>query len=129
MNIDPSDDCTFWYTNEYYETSSDRGWKTHIGSFTMPECGKTAKPVAHSKGTKSKGEGKSKGKSKGTKSKGESKRKGKNSKAKSKSKVAKSKGTKNQGKTKGTKSKGAKSKVATSKVYRRYWAADAATRY
>jgi hypothetical protein len=45
MNIDPSDDCTFWYTNEYYETSSDRGWQTRIGSFTIPECGKKPEPT------------------------------------------------------------------------------------
>jgi hypothetical protein len=102
MNIDPSDDCTFWYTNEYYETSSDRGWKTRIGSFTMPECGKTSKSVAHSKGTKSKG--KRKDKSKDTKSKG------------TKSKDTKIKGTKsNDTKSKGTKSKGTKSKDTKSK--------------
>jgi hypothetical protein len=45
MNIDPLDDCTFWYTNAYYETTSLDGWKTRIGSFTMPECGKTTKPT------------------------------------------------------------------------------------
>jgi hypothetical protein len=44
MNIDPSDDCTFWYTNEYYETTSLVGWKTRIGSFTMPGC-VTAEPT------------------------------------------------------------------------------------
>jgi hypothetical protein len=45
MNIDPSDDCTFWYTNEYYSTSSDRGWQTRIGSFAMPGCSKTPEPT------------------------------------------------------------------------------------
>jgi hypothetical protein len=38
MNIDPSDDCTFWYVNEYYATSSDRNWQTRIASFTLPGC-------------------------------------------------------------------------------------------
>ncbi len=35
MSIDPDDDCTFWYTNEYYPTSpaSTADWKTRIGSF------------------------------------------------------------------------------------------------
>ena len=28
MAIDPTDDCTFWYTQEYYTTTSDRGWRT-----------------------------------------------------------------------------------------------------
>lgn len=38
LTIDPTDDCTFWYTNEYYQTSSLRGWKTRIGSFRFPSC-------------------------------------------------------------------------------------------
>src|SRR5437764_2971846 len=39
MSVDPSDDCTFWYANEYFATTSDRGWKTRIGSFKFPGCG------------------------------------------------------------------------------------------
>lgn len=38
MNIDPTDDCTFWYVNEYYETTSLAGWQTRIGSFRLPGC-------------------------------------------------------------------------------------------
>lgn len=38
MNVDPIDDCTFWYTNEYYATSSSTGWSTRIASFKFPEC-------------------------------------------------------------------------------------------
>jgi hypothetical protein len=38
MNVDPSDDCTFWYVNEYYQVSSARGWQTRIGSFRLPGC-------------------------------------------------------------------------------------------
>lgn len=38
MNIDPTDDCTFWYVNEYYQVSSARGWQTRIGSFRLPHC-------------------------------------------------------------------------------------------
>jgi hypothetical protein len=38
MNIDPTDDCTFWYVNEYYETSSPRNWQTRIASFRLPGC-------------------------------------------------------------------------------------------
>jgi hypothetical protein len=33
MTIDPSDDCTFWYTQEYYSTSSSAGWRTRIAKF------------------------------------------------------------------------------------------------
>jgi hypothetical protein len=38
MTVDPVDDCTFWYTNQYYATSSQSGWKTQIGSFRFPLC-------------------------------------------------------------------------------------------
>jgi len=42
MNIDPTDDCTFWYVNEYYtaagQASSPAGWQTRIGSFKFPGC-------------------------------------------------------------------------------------------
>jgi hypothetical protein len=42
MNIDPTDDCTFWYVNEYYtltgQASSPAGWQTRIGSFKLPGC-------------------------------------------------------------------------------------------
>ena len=36
MNVDPTDDCTFWYVNEYYtlagQATSTAGWQTRIGS-------------------------------------------------------------------------------------------------
>lgn len=38
MNVDPVDDCTFWYTNEYYSTTSSTGWRTRISSVTYPNC-------------------------------------------------------------------------------------------
>ncbi len=38
MTVDPTDDCTFWYVNEYYQVSSARGWQTRIGSFKLPGC-------------------------------------------------------------------------------------------
>jgi hypothetical protein len=38
MNIDPRDDCRFWYVNEYYDTTSARGWNTRIAAFRMPGC-------------------------------------------------------------------------------------------
>jgi hypothetical protein len=42
MNIDPVDDCTFWYVNEYYtaagQASSPAGWQTRIASFKLPGC-------------------------------------------------------------------------------------------
>lgn len=37
--VDPSDDCTFWHTNEYYATTSNANWQTRVCSFKLPECG------------------------------------------------------------------------------------------
>lgn len=44
LSVDPADDCTFWYTQEYYQTPNPPGcsttacWKTRIGSFALPGC-------------------------------------------------------------------------------------------
>jgi hypothetical protein len=42
MTVDPTDDCTFWYVNEYYtlagQQSSPAGWQTRIGSVKLPGC-------------------------------------------------------------------------------------------
>lgn len=46
MNVDPLDDCTFWYTNEYYSTTSTTGYATRIGTFVFPGCAATRKPIA-----------------------------------------------------------------------------------
>jgi hypothetical protein len=46
MSVDPVDDCTFWYTQEYYATpNSSAGWQTRIGSFRFPLCGGTPNPT------------------------------------------------------------------------------------
>jgi uncharacterized repeat protein (TIGR01451 family) len=39
LTVDPVDDCTFWYTNEYYATTSQFNWRTRIGNFKFAECG------------------------------------------------------------------------------------------
>jgi len=39
MNVDPVDDCTFWYVNEYVPTTSSVGWRLRIGSFKFTQCG------------------------------------------------------------------------------------------
>ncbi len=41
MVVDPSDDCTFWYTTEYIPTNGAFNWATRIGSFKFPGCGGT----------------------------------------------------------------------------------------
>ena len=38
MTVDPEDDCTLWYTQEYYPTTSQFNWRTRIGSFRFPSC-------------------------------------------------------------------------------------------
>jgi hypothetical protein len=42
LNVDPSDNCTFYYFNEYYlvdGTPADtRPWKTRVGAFRFPGC-------------------------------------------------------------------------------------------
>lgn len=38
MSIDPADDCTFWYTQEYYVSIASVNWVTRIGSFRFPSC-------------------------------------------------------------------------------------------
>jgi Fibronectin type III domain len=40
LTVDPVDDCTFWYTNEYYPTGSSQfNWRTRIGNFKFATCG------------------------------------------------------------------------------------------
>lgn len=36
--IDPTDDCTFYYTNEYLKTNGAFNWSTQIASFKLPGC-------------------------------------------------------------------------------------------
>lgn len=38
LSVDPADDCTFWYTQEYYKGSSTSSWRTWIGKFKFPGC-------------------------------------------------------------------------------------------
>ena len=38
MSVDPVDDCTFWYTNEYLTTNGTFNWHTRIGSFKVAGC-------------------------------------------------------------------------------------------
>ena len=45
MTIDPVDDCTFWYTQEYYATTTSFAWRTRIGSFKFPGCGGAPTPT------------------------------------------------------------------------------------
>ena len=44
MQIDPVDDCTFWFTEEYMKTTGSFNWNTRIANFKFPNCGTTATP-------------------------------------------------------------------------------------
>lgn len=47
MQIDPVDDCTFWYTNQYMAPGqTDRSWRTWVTNFAYPGC--DHKPAAPS---------------------------------------------------------------------------------
>jgi hypothetical protein len=43
--IDPSDGMSFWHTNEYYMTTSDRNWSTRVGKFQFPAVGPRPTPT------------------------------------------------------------------------------------
>jgi len=47
LNVDPTDDCTFWYVNEYYtlegQLSSPAGWQTRIASYKIDGCSPSAR--------------------------------------------------------------------------------------
>lgn len=38
MSVDPADDCTFWFTQEYYANNGSFDFKTRIGAFRVPGC-------------------------------------------------------------------------------------------
>ena len=44
LAVDPTDDCTFWFTSEYYKTSGNATWQTRIASFRMAGCGPDTTP-------------------------------------------------------------------------------------
>ena len=39
MQVDPTDDCTFWYTTEYEKVTGNFNWSTRIANFRFPGCG------------------------------------------------------------------------------------------
>jgi hypothetical protein len=41
VSIDPYDDCTFWYVNEYHPSNGLRNWHTKIGSIRLGNCDNT----------------------------------------------------------------------------------------
>lgn len=41
MQVDPVDDCTFWFTTEYLKSTGSFNWNTRIVKFKFPGCGST----------------------------------------------------------------------------------------
>ena len=39
MTVDPVDNLTFWYTQEYYDSTTSFNWRTRIGSFKLASGG------------------------------------------------------------------------------------------
>ncbi len=48
MQVDPVDDCTFWYTTEYLQNTGSFNWNTRIANFRFPGCGVPDLTVAKS---------------------------------------------------------------------------------
>jgi len=44
MAIDPADDCTFWYTQEYYRTTGSFNWSTRIAAVKFDSCKAHGRP-------------------------------------------------------------------------------------
>jgi hypothetical protein len=59
MAIDPLDDCTFWYTNEYLLSNGTFNWSTRVGSFRFGSagCGGAAYSISASPSIRSAGQG------------------------------------------------------------------------
>ena len=38
MQIDPANECTFWYTTQYIGSNGTFNWRTRIASFKFPNC-------------------------------------------------------------------------------------------
>ncbi len=57
LSVDPADECTFWFTQEYYDAtappmcSATACWTTRISSFTMPGCVNAAPATGTLQGT------------------------------------------------------------------------------
>jgi hypothetical protein len=49
MAVDDSDGCTFWYTQEYIQTTGSAPWQTRVASFKFPTC--TTAPTGTLSGT------------------------------------------------------------------------------
>ncbi len=42
LSVDPSDNCTFWYTTEYIPSNGTFNWATQVATFKLSGCGAVA---------------------------------------------------------------------------------------
>src|SRR5207249_3485790 len=45
LQVDPSDDCTFGYTNQYEKVNGSFNWSSHIGSSAFSNCSAAGAPT------------------------------------------------------------------------------------
>jgi hypothetical protein len=45
ISVDPVDDCTFWYTNQYLKTTGAWNWSTRVAWFKFDSCGDVPPPT------------------------------------------------------------------------------------
>ena len=45
LSVDPTDDCTFWFTTEYLASAGTFNWHTRVGSFKLSGCGPVTPPA------------------------------------------------------------------------------------
>jgi hypothetical protein len=60
MTVDPSDDCTFWYTQELYDIAASNplyDWDTYIASAKFPNCGQNDFTIGIAPATRSVAQG------------------------------------------------------------------------
>lgn len=57
MSVDPSDDSTFWFTQEYYENTNSFDFKTRIAAIPAPNCGGGPGPEQCTDGVDNDGDG------------------------------------------------------------------------
>ena len=46
VSVDPTDGCTFWYTQQYLAANGTFNWRTRIGSFRFPGCTNVCPAIA-----------------------------------------------------------------------------------
>jgi hypothetical protein len=53
LSVDPTDQCTFWFTTEYYSATSTSNWNTEVGNFKFPSCNSCTPPASPNAGSNS----------------------------------------------------------------------------